>query len=141
MTHRHRIYGFTMVELLVVLVIVGLISAVVGPVIYKRIGPAKQTAARTQVANFMTALDTYFVDTGGFPTHQQGLEALRVSPEGAPKWNGPYLKKEVPADPWGRPYVYRAPGRSGGYEIMSYGADGKEGGDGENQDITSWETR
>jgi len=140
MTRRHRICGFTMVELLVVLVIVGLIAAVVGPVLYKRIGPAKQTTAHAQISNFMDALDTYFVDNGAFPNSQQGLEALRTSPEGAPRWNGPYLKKDVPADPWGRPYLYRAPGRSGGYEIFSYGADGKEGGEGENQDITSWET-
>ncbi len=131
--------GFTMIELLIVLVIIGLLAALVGPALFQRIAPAKQSAARAQIENFMTALDTYYIDTGHFPTSQQGLAALRTRPENEPKWNGPYLKKEIPKDPWGNAFQYRSPGRSGGYEIASLGADGKEGGEGDNQDINSWE--
>lgn len=132
--------GFTMMELLIVLVILGLLAALVGPTLFQRINPAKQSAARAQMENFMTALDSYFVDNGGFPTAQQGLAVLRTKPAGATKWAGPYLKKEIPNDPWGNPFQYRAPGRNGGYEIISYGADGKEGGEGEDKDVNSWET-
>lgn len=136
---NHRNFGFTLTELLIVLVIVGLLAALVGPTLYQRINPAKQSVARAQIENFMTALDSYFLDNGNFPAPQQGLNALRTRPESAARWNGPYLKKEIPADPWGNPYVYRSPGRNGGYEIISYGADGKEGGEGEHADINSWE--
>jgi general secretion pathway protein G len=131
--------GFTLMELLLVLVIIGLLAALVGPTLYQRIKPAKEAAARAQIENFMTALDGYFVDTGRYPNTQEGLKALRAKPEAVDKWNGPYLKKEVPQDPWGNAYVYRAPGRNGGYEIQSYGADGREGGEAENADINSWE--
>jgi general secretion pathway protein G len=133
--------GFTLTELLVVLVIIGLLAALVGPVLYQRINPAKQSVARAQIENFMSALDSYFLDTGKFPTPQQGLAALRVRQEGDSKWNGPYLKKDIPSDPWGTPFVYRTPGRNGGYEVISYGADGKEGGEGDNADINSWESK
>jgi general secretion pathway protein G len=133
--------GFTLIELLVVLVILGLLAALVGPTLYQRIAPAKESAARAQIENFATALDGFLVDVGRYPSTQDGLKALRAKPEAADKWNGPYLKKEVPSDPWGQAYVYRAPGRTGGYEIVSYGADGREGGDGENADITSWESK
>lgn len=128
-------------ELLVVLVIIGLLAALVGPTLYQRIKPAKQGAARAQIENFMTALDGFFIDVGRYPSTQEGLEALRTRADGLGKWNGPYLAKEIPADPWDRPYQYRAPGRNGGYEILSYGADGREGGEGEDQDILSWESR
>lgn len=138
---NQRNNGFTLTELLIVLVIVGLLAALVGPTLYQRINPAKQSVARAQIENFMTALDSYFLDNGNFPASQQGLSALRTRPEGAAKWNGPYLKKEIPADPWGNPYVYRVPGRNGGYEIISHGADGKEGGEGEHADINSWEAQ
>lgn len=131
--------GFTLMELLLVLVIVGLLAAVVGPTLYQRIKPAKETAARMQIENFATALDNFMVDMGRYPTMQEGLAALRTQPGNLEKWKGPYLKKEMPNDPWGTPYAYRAPGRSGGYEIVSYGADGREGGEGENADINSWE--
>jgi general secretion pathway protein G len=141
MMRLKRAKGFSLMELLVVMVILGLIAATVGPTLYKRIKPAKQTAARDQLRNFSTALDDYFIDVGQYPTNQQGLEALRKKPEGAAKWNGPYLKKEIPTDPWGHAYVYRSPGRSGGYEIISYGADGTEGGEEENRDINSWEAK
>ncbi|MDX8399143.1 MAG: type II secretion system major pseudopilin GspG [Gallionellaceae bacterium] len=131
--------GFTLTELLVVLVIIGLLAALVGPVLYQRINPAKQSVARAQIENFMSALDSYFLDVGKFPTQQQGIASLRVRQEGESKWNGPYLKKDIPNDPWETPFVYRSPGRNGGYEITSYGADGKEGGEGDNADINSWE--
>ena len=111
--------GFTLMELLLVLVIVGLLAAVVGPTLYQRIKPAKATAVRVQMENFATALDNFMVDTGRFPTTQEGLSVLRNKPAAAEKWNGPYLKKELPKDPWGNAYVYRSPGRSGGYEIVS----------------------
>lgn len=133
--------GFTLTELLVVLVIIGLLAALVGPVLYQRINPAKQSVAHAQLESFMTALDSYFIDVGKFPVQQQGLAALRVRQESDAKWNGPYLKKDIPSDPWGNPFVYRSPGRNGGYEIISYGADGKEGGDGDNVDINSWESK
>lgn len=139
-SHDKAAGGFTLMELLIVLVIIGLLAALVGPTLYQRIKPAKESAARAQIENFSTALDSFYIDTGRYPTTQEGLKALRNKPEGSEKWNGPYLKKELPADPWGSQYVYRAPGRSGGYEIMSYGADGREGGEGEDQDINSWET-
>lgn len=133
--------GFTLTELLIVLVILGLLAALVGPVLYQRINPAKQSVARAQIENFMSALDSYFLDVGRFPATQQGLSALRTRPEGETKWNGPYLKKEVPSDPWGNPFVYRSPGRNGGYEIVALGADGKEGGENDNADINSWEAQ
>jgi general secretion pathway protein G len=130
--------GFTLTELLIVLVIIGLLAALVGPVLYQRINPAKQTVAQAQITSFMAALDSYFLDTGQYPDTQQGLLVLRNKPDGVAKWKGPYLQKEVPLDPWGNPYQYRSPGRNGGYEILSLGADGKEGGENENSDITSW---
>lgn len=140
MISRHKHSGFTMMELLIVLVIIGLLAALVGPALYQRIAPAKESVARAQIENFMTALDSYFVDTGRFPTAQQGLQGLRLRPESEARWKGPYLKKEIPADPWGNPFVYRSPGRNGGYELLSLGADGREGGEAENRDVTSWES-
>ncbi len=136
--HKKTRGGFTLMELLIVLVIIGLLAALVGPTLYQRIKPAKQSAARAQIENFSTALDGFYIDTGRYPTSQESLKALRDKPGSLEKWNGPYLKKEIPSDPWGNPYVYRAPGRSGGYEIVSHGADGREGGESEDQDINSW---
>lgn len=134
-----RCRGFTLMELLLVLVIIGLLAALVGPSLYQRIKPAKQSVARAQIDNFSTAIDSYYIDTGRFPSTQEGLKALRVKPEGSGRWNGPYLKKDIPNDPWDTPYVFRSPGRSGGYEIISYGEDKREGGEGDNADINSWE--
>jgi general secretion pathway protein G len=138
---RHRASGFTLMELLLVLVIIGLLAALVGPTLYQRIKPAKASAVRAQIENFATALDGYYIDVGRYPETQDGLKVLRSKPDSAEKWNGPYLKKDIPLDPWGGAYLYRAPGRNGGYEIISYGADGREGGEGENADINSWETK
>ena len=132
--------GFTLMELLLVLVIIGLLAALVGPSLYQSIKPAKEAVARAQIENFAAGLDGFFVDVGRYPATQEGLKALRVTIEGTDAWKGPYLKKDVPSDPWGHAYVYRSPGRSGGYEIISHGADGREGGEGENADITSWQT-
>ncbi len=129
--------GFTLMELLVVLVIIGLLAGLVGPLLYNKINPAKQTIARGQIGNFTTALESYWVDTGNFPSTQQGLAVLRTDP-GVPGWAGPYLRKNIPDDPWGQPFVYKYPGRDGQFEIVSFGADGVEGGTGENADITSW---
>ena len=140
MNKRRETRGFTLMELLLVLVIIGLLAALVGPTLYQRIKPAKESAARAQIENFSTALDGFYIDVGRYPTPQEGLKALRTKPEGVERWNGPYLKKEVPADPWGTQYVYNSPGRNGGYEIVSFGADGREGGENENADINSWET-
>ena len=139
MTHHKLDKGFTLIELLIVLVIIGLLAALVGPTLYQRLKPAKQSVAKAQIENFMTALDSYFIDVGSYPSTQEGLLALRNKPQSANNWRGPYLKKELPNDPWGKAYTYRAPGRNGGYEILSYGADGKEGGEDDNKDVTSWE--
>lgn len=130
--------GFTMMELLIVLVIVGLLAALVGPTLYQQIKPAKQSTARAQIENFGTALDNFFINMNRYPTTQEGLEILRTKPESDENWKGPYLKKEIPNDPWGKPFVYLSPGRNGGYEIISFGADGREGGEGDDADITSW---
>lgn len=127
--------GFTLLELLVVVAIIGLLVAYVGPRYAAQIGKSEITAARAQMEALAKALDTYRLDTGHYPSAVQGLAALRERPAGEAKWNGPYLQKDVPADPWGRPYVYRAPGRKGDYELVSYGRDGAPGGTGDNADI------
>jgi len=131
--------GVTLIEMLVVVTIIGLFVALVGPSLWKRVGESKGTVARTQISNFLTALGTYKLDTGSFPTTEQGLQALRVKPDGVNQWSGPYLPKDVPNDPWGAAYMYRYPGEHGDEpDIMSYGADHQPGGDGENADILSW---
>ena len=132
--------GFTLIELLVVLVILSLLAALVGPTLVERLKPAKRTAAQAQIEEFVAALDNYYVDVGRYPTTAEGLQALLEKPASAKKWNGPYLKKEIPLDPWENPFVYRCPGQHGAYDLLSYGADGKEGGEGENADVTSWES-
>ena len=130
--------GFSLMELLIVLVIIGLLAAAVGPTLYKRVKQAKQVAAKDQIQSFATALDNYFIDIGEYPKNHQGLLALRNNLSSNNRWDGPYMNKEIPLDPWNNAYIYASPGRSGGYEIISYGADGVEGGENENQDITSW---
>lgn len=131
--------GFTLVELLVVMIIIGLLAALVAPRFIRQEEKAKIKAAKAQIELLSTALDTFRLDVGRYPTTQEGLAALRTQPGGLEKWDGPYLKKEVPLDPWGKPYVYTSPGEHGPFDIVSYGADGTVGGDADNRDITSWE--
>lgn len=133
-----RPYGFTLIELLIVMVILGLLAALVGPRMFGKVGKSKQKAAKAQIGLFETALDTYRLDVGKYPTTEQGLEALRRKPDGVENWDGPYLPKEIPLDPWGHPYIYRCPGEHGDYDIISYGADGRPGGSGEDADIVNW---
>ncbi|MDQ1831706.1 type II secretion system major pseudopilin GspG [Massilia scottii] len=135
---RDRHAGFTLLELLVVIVIIGLLAAYVGPKYFAQLGKSEVTVAKAQIEAFEKSLDTYRLDVGRYPTTEEGMAALLVAPATAGvKWNGPYLKKAVPQDPWGRPYQYRAPGSKGEYEIVSTGKDGQPGGTGDNADITS----
>jgi len=138
MKYLNKKHGFTLVELLIVMIILGLLAALVGPKMFGKVGASKQKAAKAQISLFETALDTYRLDTGKYPATDQGLQALRVKPGGVENWDGPYLAKEVPLDPWGHAYDYRCPGEHGDYEIISYGADGKSGGEGEDSDIVNW---
>lgn len=132
--------GFTLIELLVVMVIIGLLAAMVLPN-YMNIGDkAKVKAAQGQITQFGTALDNFRLDVGRYPTTEEGLNALRQKPSGADRWDGPYLQKDIPTDPWGRAYVYKSPGDHGGYDLLSYGADGTPGGDGFNRDVNNWES-
>lgn len=132
--------GFTLLELLVVIVIIGLLSAFVAPKYFGQIGRSKAQVARAQIDAFGKALDQYRIDTGRYPTTELGLVALFVQPSNEPNWHGAYLKKGVPVDPWERAYVYRSPGTDGrDYEIVSYGGDGQQGGANEDADITSWD--
>ncbi len=131
--------GFTLIELLVVMVIIGLLAALVAPRFIRQEEKAKVKAAKAQIELLGTALDTFRLDAGRYPRTQEGLEALRRKPGGLAGWDGPYLKKEVPMDPWRKPYIYRSPGQSGPYDLISHGADGSPGGEGDNQDINSWE--
>lgn len=131
--------GFTLLELLVVIIVLGLLAGLVAPQIFGRVGEAKITTARTQMSLVGTALDSYRLDNGAYPTTEQGLQALRDKPTREPiatNWRGPYLRKEVPLDPWGRAYVYRAPGsrNPNGYDLSTLGRDGTEGGTGEDAD-------
>jgi len=131
--------GFTLVEILVVITIIGLIMALVGPRVINYLGEAKVKAAKIQIQSFSSALDLYYLDAGRYPSSSEGLTALAQRPGGAATWNGPYLKGGVvPNDPWGRPYLYRAPGEHGAFDIVSYGSDGQEGGTGTAADIVSW---
>ena len=130
--------GFTLIELLVVIIIIGLLAALVGPKFFGKVGTAKLKATKAQIEMFGTALDTFRLDVGRYPTTEEGLKALREKPAAIERWEGPYLPKEIPSDPWGKPYVYKSPGDHGDYDIISYGLDGVEGGEGENQDVVSW---
>lgn len=129
--------GFTLLELLVVIVIIGLLAAYVGPKYFSQLGKSEITVAKAQIEAFEKALDAFRLDVGRYPTTDEGLAALLVKPATAAKWNGPYLKKNVPQDPWGHAYIYRAPGSKGEYDIVSYGKDGQPGGNGDDADITN----
>jgi len=127
--------GFTLIEVMIVMVILGLLAALVGPKMFGKTGKAKQKAAKSQITLFESAIDTYRLDMGKFPSD---FKALQEKPQPPGKWDGPYLAKEIPLDPWGNAYEYKSPGDHGVYDILSYGADGIPGGEGENEDIVSW---
>lgn len=136
--------GLTLIEILVVIVILGVMASLVGPAVFGHVGTAKTTTARSQIELLSAALDAYRLDTGRYPTTEQGLAALREEPAAPPQprgWRGPYLRREVPLDPWGRPYEYRSPGTENpiGFDLRSYGLDGTPGGEGEDADVTSWQ--
>ena len=130
--------GFTLLELLVVMVIIGLLASFVGPRFFAQIGKSETKVARTQLDALEKALDQYRLDVGRYPDTAQGLAALMERPSGMVRWSGPYLKKTVPLDPWGRPYLYKSPGEHGEFDLLSYGKDGQPGGVGEAEDITNW---
>lgn len=130
--------GFTLLELLVVMMIIGLLAGYVGPKYFSQIGKSEVKAARAQLDALGKALDQFRLDTGHYPTTEQGLMTLVQRPPDEPKWAGPYLTKAVPLDPWGNPYVFIMPGEHGEYDLLSYGKDGKPGGEGEAAEITNW---
>ena len=130
--------GFTLLELLVVMVIIGLLAGLVAPRYFDQIGKSNTKIARAQIESLGKALDQFRLDVGAYPTTEEGLQALMTKPQDAPHWSGPYLQKAVPPDPWDRPYQYRAPGEHSDYDLYSYGKDGQPGGAGENSDVTSW---
>ena len=134
---RSKDLGFTLLELLVVMVIIGLLVGYVGPRYFAQIGKSEIKAARAQIDGLEKAVEHFRIDTGHFPTTDQGLNVLFVKPANEPKWRGPYLKKEAPLDPWGNPYTYRAPGERADFDIISLGKDGQPGGEGEAADITN----
>ena len=132
--------GFTLLELLVVLGIIAMLAGIVGPQVMKHLGESKTKAAKVQVEDFSAALDMYKLDMGKYPNSDQGLQALIEAPEGSKRWNGPYLRKaKTPADPWQNEYHYASPGAHGKFDLFTYGADDKEGGEGEDQDINNWD--
>ena len=139
MEKRERSRGFSLIELLIVMIILGLLASLVGPRLFQHVGQSKQKTARAQIELLGTALDAYRLDVGSYPTTEQGLDALRRQPAGVDRWNGPYLPREVPLDPWGNSYVYKSPGEHGPYDLLSLGADGRPGGTGEDADVRSWE--
>lgn len=136
---RRRQAGFTLIELLVVLIILGLIAAFAAPQVIKYVGGAKSDSAKIQIERLSSVLDLYRLQVGRYPSDDEGLDALMEAPADAPSWDGPYLKKaDSLTDPWGRPYLYRFPGEHGEFDLYTLGADDQEGGEGENQDLTSW---
>lgn len=134
--------GFTLIEIIVVIAVVAILASLVSPMVFQNVGDAKSTAARSQIEIFALALDSYRLDNDEYPTTELGLAALRTPPDPdlARGWRGPYLRRDVPMDPWGRSYVYLSPGTENprSYDLMSYGRDGQPGGEGEDADIESW---
>lgn len=129
--------GFTLVEMLVVMVILALLAALVGPRLFPKLGKGKASAAKAQLELLGQGLDHFRLDAGRYPTTQEGLNALIANP-GIEKWDGPYLKKDVPKDPWGKPFMYQCPGTHGEYDLFSYGRDGVPNGEGEDEDVVNW---
>ncbi len=143
LSRRRSRPGFTLIEILVVIAVISLLAALVAPNVFRHVGTAKDAAAKSQVEMLGAALDAYRLDNGRYPTSEQGLQALWEEPSSDPRpnnWKGPYLRKPVPNDPWGNPYSYLCPGDNSpqGYDLVSFGADGKAGGEGEDTDITNW---
>jgi general secretion pathway protein G len=140
---RRDTSGFTLIEILVVIVVITVLATLVAPNVLRHVGSAKESTARSQIEMLGAALDAYRLDTGVYPSTQDGLQALMQAPpslSGTGSWRGPYLRKAVPLDPWKRPYVYRSPGEVNPthYDLLSHGADGRPGGEGENADVQSW---
>jgi len=135
---KNREKGFSLIELLIVMVIIGLLAGLVGPKMFGKVDTSKQKSAKAQISLFETTLDMYRLDMGKYPTTEMGLPALRANPDDNDKWDGPYLPKEIPLDPWQNPYQYESPSEHGDYAIISYGADGAEGGKETDSDIVSW---
>lgn len=134
-SRRGTVRGFTLLELLVVLVVLGLLVSIVGPRYFNQLGKSEGKAAQAQISSIAKALDMYRIDVGRYPSTEQGLVALTAAPANEPKWHGPYLQKAVPNDPWGRPYGYKSPGDTGEFDLVSLGKDGAPGGTDENADI------
>jgi len=139
MNNRRRERGITLIELVVVMTIIALFATLVGGRLFRSVDRARQTQAKSQITELESTLDLFRLDVGRYPTAEEGLQALRVKPPNAESWDGPYLKKDVPLDPWNHAYVYRFPGQHGEYDLLAYGSDGQEGGDGNAADIVNWE--
>lgn len=136
---RRASRGFTLLELLVVMVILGLLVGYVAPKYFAQVGKSEVKAAKAQIGAMEKALDMYRLDTGHYPSTDPGLKALNTKPDSELKWNGPYLKKDVPLDPWGHEYLYKQPGEHGDFDLWSLGKDGQPGGEGENADLGNWQ--
>jgi general secretion pathway protein G len=134
----HRQTGFTLLELLVVLVVLGLLAGIVAPKYFSQLGRSQTKVARAQIEGLSKALDLYRLEVGHYPSSEQGLQALVAAPPEEARWTGPYLQKAVPQDPWGRNYVYRYPGENSEYDLLSMGKDGQPGGEGEDAEVTNW---
>ncbi|MBL8998667.1 MAG: type II secretion system major pseudopilin GspG [Gemmatimonadetes bacterium] len=135
--------GFTLIEVVVAMIVVALLATLVAPNVFRHVSSARTTTARSQIELLGSALDAFRIDIGRYPSATEGLEALWQRPAGVPdaRWRGPYLRRRVPSDPWGRPYVFRSPGTvvTSAYDLLTFGADGVEGGEGEDADVTSWD--